>query len=208
MPFASTKSFTARWESSFLRPVTGRLVYDPENPDTLAGTLVNRLDTSLEDAVLFYGGKWYTFADPLAPGRPAALAGQSGQDFIQWQNSFSLRRGTRAGVSSVTVMINNLLFHDKMSLAGNKRRDNTLRYLDQSWRLREPNARDVRIQEAILYARLGRIEGSAADVGKDPAAPSRLVLTESSSKGANREAPATVVQDTYVRVFLPVVPAK
>jgi hypothetical protein len=208
LPFASTKSFTARWQTSLPRPITCRLVYDPESPDSVSGSVTNHLPADLENPVLFYGGKWYTFSGPLAPGRTSALAAQSAQEFIQWHNTFRHRQAAQTGLGPVTVLVNNLLFHDRISLGGNKRRNNTLRFLDQSWRLRESAVQGVRVQEAILYGRLPRSEGRAEEVARSPASPSRLVLTESVRDGPGTVPAGILAQDTYVRVFLPVLPAK
>jgi hypothetical protein len=207
-PFASTKSFTARWQTSLPRPLTCRLASDPENPDSLSGSVTNYLPATLENPVLFYGGKWYTFSGPLTPGRPAALAAQSAQEFIQWQNTFRHRQAAQTGLGPLTVLVNNLLFHDRISLGGNRRRNNTLRFLDQSWRLRESSLHGVRVQEAILYGRLPRREGPRQEVERSPTSPSRLVFGPS-VQDLDRAVPAgTLAQDTYVRVFLPVPPAK
>ncbi len=199
LPFASTKSFTASWEAACPFAVTSTLKYDPANPDRLVGAVASNLPGELHDAVLFYGGKWYPFEHPLVPGRPAKLTEQVSQDFSQWQGPFVSRRVFDAPTFQVAPIVNNLLFHEKLN-QGRNRRDQVLRRLDESWRLRDPNARDAPMQEAILYGRLPRSHGPLTQAAGEPGLAGRLHVK------ARGPVAGTRTQETFVRVFLPVPP--
>jgi hypothetical protein len=207
LPFASTKSFTASFEGFVETPVQADLSYDPNNPDVVSGSLTNRLPADLEGLVLFYGGKWYPLPGPLPPGQRVELPRQTGQEISQWHLASALHPATEDGFQA-GPLVNRLLFHEKTSLA-DKRRDNQLRPLDQSWRLRDPNPRETIIQEAILYGRLPRRRERADRKTSDPASPARLTLVDAAGQEAHeRPVPGTLVQETFVRIYLPVPPGQ
>jgi hypothetical protein len=207
LPFASTKSFTASFEGQVAAPVTADLSYDRDNPDLISGGVTNRLPADLEGAVLFYGGKWYPFPEPLARGRRVELPRQTGREISQWHLAAGTPSAPAEGFRAVPL-VNRLLFHERTSL-GDKRRDNQLRPLDQSWRLRDPNPREVVTQEAILYGRLPRRELRADRMTAHPAAPARLALVEGAGgMTGQRPAPGTVLEETYARIYLPVRPGR
>jgi hypothetical protein len=205
VPFASTKSFTANWEGhTFDSAWTTSLVYDRDNPDQLSGDVVNHLPADVHDPVLFYGGRWYTFSGPLVRNQAVGLAEKGAQDFSQW------RTGVAARSPGATSIVSRIIFHEKM-MVGNPQRNNVLRALDQSWRLRDVNAREVRTQEAILFGRLPRREDIIAVDEEIKSLHSNSSLSLGTPPfGKPRAWPwaGTLIQDTYVRVFLPVRPAK
>src|SRR5205085_10414655 len=54
----------ASWQATQPRPLLeARLHYFPENPDRLTGKVTSHLLVPLEDAGVFYGGRWYPFED-------------------------------------------------------------------------------------------------------------------------------------------------
>jgi hypothetical protein len=78
-------------------------------------------------------------------------------------------------------------------------RNNTLRQLDQSWRL-------VKHQdEAMLFGYIDFAYGDAEKINQDPGTPTRLWLGQLPGSGQKYESLAgTLQQETYLRVFLPV----
>ena len=151
--------------------------------------------------MLFYGGKWFPFAGSLATGRPVGLATEIAQEVGQWESIWVSRRTFESRTFRARPIVKNILFHDKLNQNLNQR-NQVLGPLDQSWRLHSPNAPEVTTQEAILYARLPRLESSLDAVNQDPASPSRLIL-----RGAGGiPQGGWLEQEGYVRVFLPVTP--
>jgi hypothetical protein len=76
-------------------------------------------------------------------------------------------------------------------------RNNTLRYLDQSWRLVNHQG------EAMLFGYLNIDYGAAETVNQNAGTPTRLWLGQ--LPGSQYEPLAgTLQQETYLRVFLPV----
>jgi hypothetical protein len=206
LPFASTRSFVARWSSSLPLVLDARLIYNPGNPEHISGSVVNRLSVELQEAALLYGGKWYTFAGPLVPGRRVAVSGQEPRDFGDWHN-IRLKK-TRALDHSfdATGLLKTALFFDNLT-RGEHRRNNLLRYLDQSWRLRELNSREVSTQEALVVGRVARVRGPAEEINRDNPAP--LWLGALPNSGHTRPPlPGTMTQDTYLRIALPVRPSR
>jgi hypothetical protein len=208
LPFASTRSFVARWSSTLPRVLDARLVYNPGNPERIFGKVVNRLPVELQDAALLYGGKWYTFARPLVPGRRVAVSGQDPRDFGDWHNVRLKRVRAPDHSFDATAFVKAALFYDNLT-RGEHRRNNLLGYLDQSWRLRELNSREVSTQEALVVGRLARAQGPAEEVGRGKSAPSRLWLGALPGSGQTRPPlPGTMTQDTYLRIALPVRPSR
>jgi hypothetical protein len=174
----------------------------------------------VRDVNLFYQGQVYSLGTPnLSPGpNRIAKVGQGGQGFEQWFQTnlgpnFQMpdmnRRGMpNKGNQSASFLIKPLLFGEKGQGASN--RNSSFRYLDQSWRLKpSPVAGKTQAwrDELILVGRVVSQEGPAEKVSNDGISPSRLWL--GSLPGENRSALAGVLsQETYVRIFIPVVPSK
>ncbi len=96
-----------------------------------------------------------------------------------------------------------VLFHDLMAGQHGRLYNASLRVFDQSWRIHK----DCR-NEAILIARIGRAEGRAEVMSNAPSAPTRLWLSELPGSGPRTSLQGTLRQETYIRVFIPVLPAQ
>jgi hypothetical protein len=202
--FGSTKSFVATWDSTLDKlPFTTTLTYDSRRHERLSGKVTSHLPVVLEEPALFFGGKWYRFTGPLRPGISAELVEPEPREFNSWRNSLPRGVQPHPRAFDARALMTRLLFHDKLT-EGSRRRNHTLRHLDQSWRLRDINHHDSPIQEAILIGRLPRLEGPAEEVAENKkGVPSRLWL--GSLPGEERKPlSGSMIQDTYVRVFLPV----
>jgi hypothetical protein len=217
----SSKSFTARWEAP-VDPnhipfkIDLRHPADPDNPKgnikDVTGSITNQLPFAVEDATLIYGdgeAKPKTF--PL--GRLEANEtkkidihrNQGGNDLEQWapastQRDFQFGRFGRQSQAPAEPALNSLkkaMFHDASQLE--LLRNNTLRHLDQKWRLTKHS------DEAVLYFRLPTKKGPAETVNQAPETPSRLWLGELPGSGKVRpDLWGTLQQETYVRIFIPV----
>ena len=78
----------------------------------------------------------------------------------------------------------------------------SLRYLDETWRVGNKD-------EAILLGCLAPVQGQAEDVTRNPTSVTRLWLGKLPGGGESRPSLAgNLKQDTYVRVFIPVRPAR
>ena len=214
----TTKSFSASWELPFdanRPPFQADLRYPLRKPDLLTGTIRNDLPVELEEVYLFQnrgeGGKWYSL-DRLQPHetrRVDALIRGDGKDTKGWITAPSqapaiakapqqpTRRGFSASVEATPLVLKRMLFQEAEQ-ANNRRSSSPLRFLDQSWRLRNQ-------EELILVGRVARKEGQAEDVTRDPASATRLWLGGlPNPKEARPTLQGTLSQETYVRVFLPV----
>jgi hypothetical protein len=193
---ASTKSFTSSWGGVWDTdnlPVVSRLAYEAGNADRLGGTIVNLLPVELQDASLYYAGKWYRFTMPLLPKLEVAVT-QSAREFDDWLVPARKEPG-RARAFDATRILQMILFQDRLNQGGN-RRNNVFRTLDQSWRLHDTNAPAV--QEAILFARLPRVQGRLNEAAGHAGVSAALRLK------ASEPVDAIVTHDTFIRVFIPV----
>jgi hypothetical protein len=205
----TSKSFTASWHvTTAAPPITATLRHVPDRSDDLTGEITNQLGVPLEDAGLFFGGRWYALEGPLTGTTRITLEGRPRQEVQRWARAAG-RPGEVPGSGGrwfdPTQTVKQLLFHDKIDTAGNVR-NNALRPLDLSWRVRDdfrPNERATR--EAILVGRLARAAGKAEGVTGRPESPSRLWLGDLPGPGKTRPAlDGDLVQYTYVRVIIPV----
>jgi hypothetical protein len=223
IPVWSTKAFTASWESPLPQlPFTADLHYNPAEPEQLHGTLKNNLPGNLSDAWIYYGGKWYPFEGGLprarAGGQPvkvspdpnrgtkadvwitATAPAHDDMDPVRQPNTFEATHSAKA-----------LLFLQS-SDSGGLERNHGLRRVDQSWRLSSERwQRPGVTREAILFGRLARARGSAETLTADldPRMPTHLWLGELPGEGKSRPTLAgSLVQDTFLRVYLPVTPAQ
>jgi hypothetical protein len=222
----STKSFQATWQGRLTEDkplITSDLHHidnEPPGQVALIGAITSQLPVELTDVTLFYQGKVYSLGKPhLSPGpnRPPKL-GEGGEQFEQWfQNNLppnfpmrgvNGRGGPNRGGQPASYLIKPLLFGEKGQGAAN--RNSSFRYLDQSWRVKPlPVAGKGQAwrDEVIVVGRVVSQEGPAETVGNDGVSPSRLWL--GSLPGESRTALAGVLsQETYVRIFIPVVPSK
>jgi hypothetical protein len=216
IPVWTTKAFAATWGAPLARlPFAADLHYRPGDVDQqLAGTIQNNLPVSLEDVFLFYGDKAYPVDGPLQGGkeaRPHQMVLDPGRrdDPDRWArralgrsvDDFEQRSGR--GPFQPLPILKELLFQELVG--GN---NHSFRRLDQSWRLRPLDQRDDGVREAILVGRLARAEGLAQQLtaATDPRLPAHFWLGALPGDGLPLELPGTLVQDTYIRVFLPVRP--
>jgi hypothetical protein len=222
IPIWTTKAFTATWDVSFSQPpFDANLSYRPADPDQrMAGTIRSRLPVDLVDVYLFYGLRAFPLEGGLPGGKDASpvnivLDPARAIDADRWGRIGVLPPARRDADSSAsrqpfapTGIIKELLFADFAGVA-----NHSLRALDQSWRLRELQARDQGVRDIILVGRLPRAEGPAEQLAaqKDHRLATQLWLSGDAHElpGAGQPRPTlsgTLVQDTFVRVFLPVRP--
>jgi hypothetical protein len=218
IPVWSTKTFTASWEAALAKlPFRVDLRYNPNDPEQFSGTIQSKLPIALEDVWIYYGGQWFPPAGERAPDRqpiwkvssdPAgalkldAWVGAGGQGRNQQINAPSNRRDY-----DPTPAIKELLFAQRSPY--NAERNHGFRRLDASWRLSSERWQGPGVtREAILFARLPRTTEQAtpdAPSSIDPA----LWLGELPGEGkALPPLPGSLIQDTYLRVYLPVTPAQ
>jgi hypothetical protein len=213
----STKAFTASWEAPLDRlPFTADLRYQGGFQDPqLAGTIKNNLPVDLTDAWLYYAGKWYPFPSGLpgtGAGAPPVKVSLNQHRPIKMDEWVSARdtEGTGPQVFNPTQTIKKLLFLQSTDPTGLDL-NHSQRRLDQSWRLGMEARQDWpgATREVILFGRLARARGSAERLTADgdPRLPTHLWLGEVPGEGKTRPPlPGTLVQDTYLRVYLPVTP--
>lgn len=196
LPVWATKSFTARWTRELAVWSVGleaRLEHDAEAPKRVKGTLTNRLGVTLEDAYIVSGGDPIRHtAWPLGSLRPDETkrfnirAGEEGRRLSDW-----VPIGRARGDEPVTTeaLVRRVLFYEDGGRQ-DRYQNESLRHLDQSWRLPERNT-------VVLYARCAPIEGPGASVTQSPASPTRVLLGGSPPDG-------TLTQETYLRFFISV----
>jgi hypothetical protein len=216
----SSKSFTARWESP-LDPkripfnIELRHPTDPDNPKgnikDLTGSITNQLPFAVEDAYLIYGdgdamAKTFSLGRIEANGtKPIEIhRNQGGKDLSQWTPT-STPRTPQYGPygqynqpsGTVIEWLKKAMFQDANSQES--MRNNTVRHLDQKWRLTKHS------DEAVLYFRLPTKKAGAESINQSPETPTRLWLGELPNSGAKRpDLWGNMQQETYVRIFLPV----
>jgi hypothetical protein len=205
IPIWTSKAFSASWRATLGGlPFTAELHYKPGDVEQrLEGTLTSHLPLALKDVYLLYGNRFYPLADLKAGGRGgrpvAVVLDPSRADSPErWPQraglDFSLVGRSPGRPYDPVPILKRILFHEYGG--GN---NHAYRRLDESWRLRELQARDEHVRDAILIGRVQRAHGPIEELTKsdDPQLPSRLALGEQAG---------TLTQDTYVRVFLPVRP--
>lgn len=146
------------------------------------------------------------------------------------QQQFQRNANMGGGTFEPSAVVRFLMFHEKANARGSLRNHNH-RNLDLSWRVKE-DAGDGAVREAILLGRVKRAAGPIQQIHDDAAEPlaTRLWLGElpgtpiegqtrtvTRADGKQEVVPAlrprpatlgTMVQDTYLRVLLPVGPAR
>jgi hypothetical protein len=213
IPVWSTKSFTASWETPLAQlPFQAELHYSPTEQNQLAGTIESKLAVPLRDVWLYYGGEWYLLGSQAGQAwKINTHTNHSGRKLDAWV-SMQARDvgGDKDYVPSQryydpTTTTKNLLFQEKLA-SPVQDRNHSFRRLDQSWRLyperweRQPDA----TREAILFARLPR---QTEQAGSRSPIEADLWLGELPGEGKTRpDLPGSLIQDTYLRVYLPVTP--
>ncbi|HZT80119.1 MAG TPA: hypothetical protein VFA26_07855, partial [Gemmataceae bacterium] len=208
----ATKTFSASWSApcpARQPPFTAEVRHAPGNPDQLTGSITSHLPVELHDVVLIYRKKAYELGrlTPETPRQVSLLWGPTTRrlELGQWANerftepqAVPGKQGFTPAGESASTYIKLMLFHQE---AGSLR-NSTLRDLDQSWRASRP-------EEVILFGRVDPQagEGQAEKVTAAGAAPTRLWLGDLPDPAKKRpELAGTIVQRTYVRVFIPVLP--
>ncbi len=182
IPIWSTKCVTAQWFGASMSPALVDAELQPEGIDRLAGTVTNRLDIPLEDAILAFGKQVYLLGT-MAPGattrvelaRDRSLSGYIHDMQPRYLDPSYGNRDFR--INRVDLMLA-VMFHDSESTIGNEQMlaSEPLRSLDLTGQLA--------LQRPMLVARVKR-----------PGC--RLALE-------NAPSPPKVDQTTLVRVILPV----
>jgi hypothetical protein len=105
-------------------------------------------------------------------------------------------------------VVKEILFHELVDTG--HLRNHTFHRLDLSWRVPDPlRARRFVLREAILFGRLATATGKMNSLAdrRDQPLPSVLWLGEVPGNGKTRPAvDGALLQETYVRAFLPVRP--
>jgi hypothetical protein len=229
IPVWTTKAFTASWQSELTQlPLTVDLHYEVGPDQTVRGTIQNNLPVALEDVYLFYGDRAYKLPRSLAAKdekdstHEPNLAAMNGQDVGNWLGKDAQFRARNDDTFDVkpsayrpTPLMKQLFFFDKLHMVGGSTRNHSLRPLDQSWRLKEfpPQVDELTatVRTAVLVARLARAEGNTFHLhnSNDPHLPTHLWLgTLPGDKDARNKLnlSGTMIQDTYIRIFIPVRP--
>ena len=179
IPIWSTKCVTGQWFGPATPLVDAEL--QPEGTDRLAGTVTNRLDIPLEDAIVAFGKQVYLLGT-MAPGATIRVEltndrSLSGYIHTKQPNYLDPSYGNRDfRISRVDLMLA-VMFHDSESPIGNDRvlSNEPLRDVDLTGQLA--------LQRPMLVARVKR-----------PGC--RLALE-------NAPSPPKVDQTTLVRIILP-----
>lgn len=232
IPVWATRSFAARWRAPLTAgkaPIEAELRHarDKEDP-TLLGSIINRLPVELRDVSLLYNGRRYAVGTVPAKGSVKGSAksseegavpidnlnvGGQGQQVNQWllDGTALSNFGASRQVTSA-LLIKDLLFHGPP--AQSQKSNGGWRELDQCWRLRplveassRPQPQSVYRDEVLLVARIASQAGNSETVGQSNASPTHLWLGElPGAKNGRPTLSGYIVQDTYIRVYLPVNP--
>jgi hypothetical protein len=228
----TTKAFAGQWTAP-IDPENPLIIADLSETaeKVLVGTITSHLPVqNFSDVALIWRGKVFNITD-LAIGVPKSV-GRSideGQDLKAWvtdeprryagadinkkwypqqqqpayYGSSTYDRGT---TNNPIFRLWPLLFYEGVGpVVGVGQVPNaSLRNLDQSWRV----AAD-RPEQAILVLRIPTRETPAEEMTRSADSPSRLWIGELPTSGKPRPAvQGTLKQETYIRVFIPVKPAK
>jgi hypothetical protein len=215
----ATKSFAASWRPAVsddqklfeadLRPPRGEA-------GELEGTITSRLPVDLQDVVLFYRNNCYTLGT-LSKDEPKNINDKvrknAGGPPNQWlstplttlfpKQSGASNKTQQSQAGPVCGRMKEILFHTGQT---NQFRTGTgnsmLRYLDEGWRISQGHQ-----HELIVFGRTAGKEGKAEDLANDDISPSRLWLGSLPETGKpRRELEGTIAQETYVRVYIPIMP--
>lgn len=221
IPVWTTRAFQGNWAAPLKQsPFQADLQYQPHDVDEkIFGTLQNSLPVDLEDVYLVYGSKYFRLEQPLRGTQNGGAKlnvdlpwhRSIGMDrwlgLVEQQNGPQVRRDEQ--VFEPGPILRQLFFAEKVR-AGSQQSNQALRPLDQSWRLEDfQGKKDTGVRTAILIGRLPRAQGSAETLTaeNDARLPTQLWL--GGLPGENWTRPAltgTLIQDTYIRVLIPVRP--
>jgi hypothetical protein len=189
IPIWSTKCITAQWFGPAAPLVESDLTQ--MGTDRLAGTITNRQDVPLEDAILAYGKQVYLLGT-MEPGAPARVElandrNLSGHLKSKAQKYMSEQPYNRDNLKiDRSELLQAVMFHDSESAPTNERvlGNGPLHYIDLSGQLA--------LQRPMLVARINRT-GARLVLDKTPSPPKidqltlvRLILPLKKSQGATR----------------------
>jgi len=209
----STKSFAASWQAPLAAGqalVAASLRHPAADAEAVSGEITwqpGQSGSELQDVTLIYKGRALKVG--LVPGTPIRVdslrLGSGGDQLTGWVRAAAgadatpntSRRGASLPPSSGDATVKSMMFYQALENGG--RRNNALRFLDQTWRARDDK------DEVMLVARLKTQRGAADAVSQMPESATRLWLGALPAPGASRpELIGQMQQETYVRVFIPV----
>jgi hypothetical protein len=213
----ATRSFTSSWRVPLKEHpplIQAALRVSRADENVLSGSITNNLPAELQKVALFYRGKWYVLGD-LLPREyrevtPLFEGNVKKRELAEWFDPASDVLQPRSGSMpsdqqrdwpslSSSLVLRRLMFHD---LPGGSAQSNSgLRSLDESWRLQlqGEGARRHYRDEVLLVARTPPRNDHAETVTRDGISPTRLRLDEQPARSGY------IQQETYVRIYIPVV---
>jgi hypothetical protein len=225
IPVWTTKSFTGSWEAPFSKlPFDVKLQYEGR---TLRGTLTNNLAFDLKECTLIFKQNVYALPD-LTRGVAIAITTDqmNSRQMTDWlvnpnQQQIWNQPYNEGGYYDPTGTLRQLMFSEK-SDPNRRIRNHAHRNLDLSWRLADDKVKNEQndetgVRDAILVCRVPRLSGAneTLHTDKDSHMPTHLWLGElpgnavtGKSRTPRPALQGTLIQDTYVRVLLPVTPKK
>jgi hypothetical protein len=229
IPVWSTRTFTASWRAPLAGdrpPIEADINRSRLPPHLPRGKITNNLPVELQGITLFHEGAWYPLGN-LGPGESRRidnlLEGKGHRDRGAWFRDEALRpqvivpadkgKQTRTALpeDSAHQRIKEILFFANTDHGPGQIDNSGLRLLDQSWRTRAltqvqgiHQTQNYR-PELVLVARTPLVQGPAETITQDGASLTRLWLGDLPSSGRPRPAvPGTLMQESYVRVFIPI----
>ena len=214
----STKTFTANWAARMnpnLPLIVSTLRISEADPTQITGSITSNLPIeTLDNAQILYRDR-ITPLPPLVRGTPRFISTNSQavsatswlqsdmthKDLVPTSHSAKKYRGEND--DDPTFRFWPVLFHDLVQGQFGRLYNASMREMDQSWRVSEKNP-----NEAILIFRLGRVEDKAEEMSNAPNTPTRLWLSELPGSGPRTPLKGTLRQETYIRVYIPILPAQ
>jgi hypothetical protein len=216
----STKTFSASW----YRPIKdddlieADLTFAKSNPNKVSGEIKSHLPVELRDVAIFFGDRFYKL-DKLSPGDTRRLddlnvelgKGQPTQDWfslsLEKQNLPAAGRQRGAAFNqeapqAVGSYIKSILFHAYGTDNTSALRNNSLRFLDERWRL-DNRTEVILFGRAVPPAGLAN-EGNAEELSQSGLSASKLWLGGLPGSGKRAAIDGTLSQETYVRIYIPV----
>jgi hypothetical protein len=211
----STKGFQATWQApidSARPPVKADLLV--RGREKISGSIESHLPVPLQDASLIYRNQVIALGTLTPDNKKNIATAALPMDLQNWLNSNTSQRpayqysnGEFVDPEPASKFWRSLMFHEQLRRAGSQLsyHNESLRELDQSWRLRSSGETEEPPEEAILVGKVAVEHGAAKDVAAKPGAASHLWLGALPDKSAKRpDLDGTMRQETYVRVFLKV----
>jgi hypothetical protein len=214
IPVWATRTFTSSWRVP-LKDAQTKDRPPPLQADlrisrdgrALSGAITNNLPAELQGTVLFFQGQWYRLGD-LVPGETRDVAPLFEPDVKphNLQEWFSDDQVLRSSSLGSYRPLRPMLFYG--APGGRQQPNSGLRQFDEGWRVQslgEGQQRRYR-DEAILIARTPPRNDRAETVAQNGVSPTRLWLEELPGTQPQRPAlPGFLQQETYVRIYIPLV---